>query len=110
MHKYRPTLLIYRIKNQPSPFAAFSVPQNEMLPVATFTDPVLHFIAVTAYQNQNIIKLKIKYNPFAKGFREGNERKRYSDSPGNYIQFFNILPFCFLVFAQLNFALQVDKA
>lgn len=41
------------------------------------------FIAVTAYQNSEVTQLKISYNPFAKGFREGSERdrKRTSTSP-----------------------------
>ncbi|KAE9416657.1 hypothetical protein Angca_009930, partial [Angiostrongylus cantonensis] len=34
------------------------------------------FIAVTAYQNTTITQLKIEHNPFAKGFRDGGERKR----------------------------------
>jgi len=33
-------------------------------------------MAVTAYQNEDITKLKIKHNPFAKGFREEQTRKR----------------------------------
>lgn len=36
----------------------------------TFVFPVTAFIGVTAYQNDNITKLKIENNPFAKGFRE----------------------------------------
>ncbi|KAK6012883.1 T-box, partial [Ostertagia ostertagi] len=41
------------------------------------------FIAVTAYQNNEVTQLKISHNPFAKGFREGSERdrKRTSTSP-----------------------------
>ncbi|KHJ85277.1 T-box, partial [Oesophagostomum dentatum] len=41
------------------------------------------FIAVTAYQNNEVTQLKISHNPFAKGFREGSERdrKRTSISP-----------------------------
>lgn len=31
-------------------------------------------MAVTAYQNQLITKLKIEKNPFAKGFRDPNGR------------------------------------
>uniref|UniRef100_A0A671LZY9 T-box transcription factor 16, like n=1 Tax=Sinocyclocheilus anshuiensis TaxID=1608454 RepID=A0A671LZY9_9TELE len=42
-----------------------------------FTFPEAAFIAVTAYQNQEITKLKIDNNPFAKGFRDnGLNRKR----------------------------------
>ena len=81
MHKYRPRIVIYRIK-QPSPFAGFSFPHSDMALVTSYSNPIMDFIAVTAYQNQKTIKLKIKYNPFAKGFREGNERKRCSESPG----------------------------
>ena len=34
--------------------------------------PETVFIAVTAYQNQLITKLKIDSNPFAKGFRDSS--------------------------------------
>ena len=46
----------------------------------TFTSTA--FIAVTAYQNSQVTKLKIAHNPFAKGFRERQTvptRKRVSD-------------------------------
>ena len=32
------------------------------------------FVAVTAYQNASMTQLKINHNPFAKGFREGQEK------------------------------------
>ncbi|XP_044013906.1 T-box transcription factor TBX3-like [Aphidius gifuensis] len=38
-------------------------------PSMSFTLNETQFIAVTAYQNENITKLKINNNPFAKGFR-----------------------------------------
>ncbi|KAI3380268.1 hypothetical protein SNEBB_004894 [Seison nebaliae] len=38
----------------------------------TFSFPETTFIAVTAYQNQLITKLKIDCNPFAKGFRDAS--------------------------------------
>ncbi|KAL5010034.1 hypothetical protein ScPMuIL_012339 [Solemya velum] len=37
--------------------------------------PQTSFIAVTAYQNQEITRLKIARNPFAKGFRESNKHR-----------------------------------
>uniref|UniRef100_A0A8C1NYF5 T-box transcription factor 22 n=1 Tax=Cyprinus carpio TaxID=7962 RepID=A0A8C1NYF5_CYPCA len=40
--------------------------------VCTFSFPETQFTTVTAYQNQQITKLKIDRNPFAKGFRERN--------------------------------------
>ncbi|KAL4233677.1 T-box transcription factor tbx18 [Mactra antiquata] len=39
----------------------------------TATFPQTSFIAVTAYQNQEITRLKIARNPFAKGFREAGK-------------------------------------
>lgn len=40
-----------------------------------FTFPETAFITVTAYQNQQITKLKIDSNPFAKGFREATRNR-----------------------------------
>ncbi|VDP16342.1 unnamed protein product [Heligmosomoides polygyrus] len=50
---------------------------------SSFRFDFMTFIAVTAYQNSEVTQLKISYNPFAKGFREGSERdrKRTSTSP-----------------------------
>ncbi|KAJ1370585.1 hypothetical protein KIN20_032345 [Parelaphostrongylus tenuis] len=45
-------------------------------PIARIRLPQTEFIAVTAYQNSTITQLKIEHNPFAKGFRDGGERKR----------------------------------
>ena len=56
------------------PFATFS----------TYTFPNTSFIAVTAYQNSRVTKLKIEHNPFAKGFRErqnGQKRSPPTISP-----------------------------
>ncbi|KAM6973248.1 MAX dimerization protein MGA a [Aplochiton taeniatus] len=38
--------------------------------VTTFTFPQTEFITVPSYQNPHFTKLKIDYNPFAKGFKE----------------------------------------
>ena len=43
--------------------------------VNVFTFAETEFMAVTAYQNEAITKLKIEHNPFAKGFRDGQNRK-----------------------------------
>lgn len=40
----------------------------------TFPFPETQFIAVTAYQNEEVTSLKIKYNPFAKAFLDAKER------------------------------------
>lgn len=41
--------------------------------------PETQFIAVTAYQNEEITALKIKYNPFAKAFLDAKERSDHKD-------------------------------
>lgn len=42
--------------------------------VLTYRYPETQFIAVTAYQNEEVTNLKIKYNPFAKAFLDAKER------------------------------------
>ncbi|KAK5644885.1 hypothetical protein RI129_006185 [Pyrocoelia pectoralis] len=68
MHQYQPTIVIAKtIDPRATPW---------MLPTCTAVAfPETQFIAVTAYQNAQVIKLKIEHNPFAKGFRENEEGK-----------------------------------
>uniref|UniRef100_A0A915EI89 T-box domain-containing protein n=1 Tax=Ditylenchus dipsaci TaxID=166011 RepID=A0A915EI89_9BILA len=66
MHKYQPVISIYDMSSE----------RKDLKPIYTFTPKETQFIAVTAYQSENIIKLKVQHNPFAKGFREGSVRKR----------------------------------
>ncbi|XP_064599118.1 T-box transcription factor TBX20-like [Liolophura sinensis] len=70
MHKYQPRIHIIRKKN------GDQIPQfaDDLKPEVyrTFVFPECKFIAVTAYQNQLITKLKIDSNPFAKGFRDSS--------------------------------------
>ncbi|XP_035383285.1 T-box transcription factor TBX6L isoform X2 [Electrophorus electricus] len=67
MHKYQPRL---HIVQAPDPCGGY----------LRFTLPEAAFIAVTAYHNHEITKLKIDNNPFAKGFRDdGLNRKRFRD-------------------------------
>ena len=58
MHKYTPRIVI--IRESPNPTVSY------------FTFPETTFIAVTAYQNENITQLKIQNNPFAKAFRDAD--------------------------------------
>ncbi|KAG4076787.1 hypothetical protein HA402_009133 [Bradysia odoriphaga] len=66
MHKYQPRLIVVRTTDPNqitwSPFQSFTFPETE-------------FVAVTAYQNDRITKLKIDNNPFAKGFRETGQSR-----------------------------------
>ncbi|KYN07472.1 T-box protein 2, partial [Cyphomyrmex costatus] len=69
MHKYVPKIWIIRCANATSYSELFSHP------AASFIFKETEFIAVTAYQNENITKLKIDNNPFAKGFRETGQSR-----------------------------------
>lgn len=64
-------------------------------------------MAVTAYQNQLITKLKIEKNPFAKGFRDPNGRSPEYDLyvSVNFYQTVQIYSstFCFLLKYCKNF-------
>uniref|UniRef100_A0A8D3D143 T-box domain-containing protein n=1 Tax=Scophthalmus maximus TaxID=52904 RepID=A0A8D3D143_SCOMX len=63
MHKYKPRVHI--IRHDPR-MDLFSFPETE-------------FTTVTAYQNQQITKLKIDRNPFAKGFRDPGRNRGVLD-------------------------------
>jgi len=65
MHKYQPRVHILRKRDH-----ATSVIDLNSKEAKTFEFPETSFIAVTAYQNQLITRLKIDSNPFAKGFRD----------------------------------------
>ncbi|XP_011505963.1 PREDICTED: T-box-containing protein TBX6L-like [Ceratosolen solmsi marchali] len=67
MHKYIPRIWIIRCDDVTSMRDLYNNPSS------CFTFRETEFIAVTAYQNENITKLKIDNNPFAKGFRESGQ-------------------------------------
>ncbi|XP_055624595.1 T-box transcription factor TBX6-like [Toxorhynchites rutilus septentrionalis] len=66
MHKYQPRIHVIKTSD-PS--------QIPWSPQSPFTFPETEFVAVTAYQNDRITKLKIDNNPFAKGFRETGQSR-----------------------------------
>ncbi|XP_060081063.1 T-box transcription factor TBX20-like [Ylistrum balloti] len=68
MHKYQPRIHIVK-KKATTPNTITNLEGEEY---RTFVYPETVFIAVTAYQNQLITKLKIDSNPFAKGFRDSS--------------------------------------
>ncbi|XP_054734878.1 T-box transcription factor TBX6-like [Anastrepha obliqua] len=75
MHKYQSRLHIIRTSD---------LTQLPWAPQQAFVFPETEFVAVTAYQNDRITKLKIDNNPFAKGFREtGQSRCKRKLSPLN---------------------------
>ncbi|CAF0859517.1 unnamed protein product [Didymodactylos carnosus] len=67
LHKYEPKIRISQVIHT-------SKRANETIPVYTTSFPETEFIAVTAYQNDDITALKIRYNPFAKAFLDTNKR------------------------------------
>ncbi|KAM9376809.1 T-box transcription factor TBX22 [Pholidichthys leucotaenia] len=76
MHKYKPRVHI--IRHDPR----LDLSQIQSLPaegVNTFSFPETEFTTVTAYQNQQITKLKIDRNPFAKGFRDPGRNRGVLD-------------------------------
>ncbi|XP_032147355.1 T-box transcription factor TBX19 isoform X2 [Sapajus apella] len=68
LHKYEPQVHIVRVGSA-----------HRMVMNCSF--PETQFIAVTAYQNEEITALKIKYNPFAKAFLDAKERNHLRDIP-----------------------------
>lgn len=70
MHKYQPRIHI--VKKRDNLNEATSITNLDAEEFRTFIFPETVFIAVTAYQNQLITKLKIDSNPFAKGFRDSS--------------------------------------
>ncbi|CAG9767610.1 unnamed protein product [Ceutorhynchus assimilis] len=71
LHKYEPRVHLVRVG-------------TESRRVMTFPFPETQFIAVTAYQNEEVTSLKIKYNPFAKAFLDAKERPDNVYQRGDY--------------------------
>ncbi|XP_062422659.1 T-box transcription factor T isoform X3 [Pungitius pungitius] len=66
LHKYEPRIHILRVGGPRRMISSHSFPETQ-------------FIAVTAYQNEEITALKIKHNPFAKAFLDAKERSDHKD-------------------------------
>ncbi|XP_072018737.1 T-box transcription factor T homolog isoform X2 [Amphiura filiformis] len=68
LHRYEPRIHIIRVGGQ----------EKQRL-IGSFSFSETQFIAVTAYQNEDITQLKIKYNPFAKAFLDIKEKTDHTD-------------------------------
>uniref|UniRef100_A0A8C0GRQ6 T-box domain-containing protein n=1 Tax=Chelonoidis abingdonii TaxID=106734 RepID=A0A8C0GRQ6_CHEAB len=66
LHKYEPRVHIVKVGGPQKAISSFAFPETQ-------------FIAVTAYQNEEITALKIKHNPFAKAFLDAKERCNSKD-------------------------------
>ncbi|XP_040924920.1 T-box transcription factor TBX15 isoform X1 [Betta splendens] len=73
MHKYQPRVHVIRKDFSSDLSPNKPVPSGEG--VKTFSFPETVFTTVTAYQNQQITRLKIDRNPFAKGFRDSGRNR-----------------------------------
>lgn len=88
MHKYQPRLHIIEHVEGPEQIRVNSlepVPVGHPL-VHTFIFQETSFITVTAYQNQQITRLKIERNPFAKGFRNSGRNKNSNYDPASDVR------------------------
>ncbi|XP_039274680.2 T-box transcription factor T-like isoform X1 [Styela clava] len=74
LHKYEPRIHVVRVGGE----------AGAQRTIATFSFPETKFIAVTAYQNEEVTSLKIKHNPFAKAFLDAKERPEQSTDFSNY--------------------------
>ncbi|XP_078540134.1 T-box transcription factor T-A-like [Lissotriton helveticus] len=66
LHKYEPRIHVMKVGGPQKMINSFAFPETQ-------------FIAVTAYQNEEITALKIKHNPFAKAFLDAKERSDSRD-------------------------------
>ncbi|XP_049752620.1 T-box transcription factor TBX18 isoform X3 [Elephas maximus indicus] len=75
MHKYQPRVHVIRKDCGDDLSPIKPVPSGEGVKAFSFPETV--FTTVTAYQNQQITRLKIDRNPFAKGFRDSGRNRKY---------------------------------
>ncbi|KAK1170797.1 hypothetical protein AOXY_G7729 [Acipenser oxyrinchus oxyrinchus] len=73
MHKYQPRVHVIRKECGEDLSPVKAVPVGEGVKSVSF--PETAFTTVTAYQNQQITRLKIDRNPFAKGFRDSGRNR-----------------------------------
>ncbi|EFO16715.2 hypothetical protein LOAG_11788 [Loa loa] len=80
MHKYCPILYIYKVYATPALcLDGSTILTNQYQLMKNFTDQIMEFIAVTAYQNQRIIEMKKIHNSYARGQR-GTIKSRSNDN------------------------------
>ena len=75
LHKYEPRIIVYKLNSN----------MREKIAEASFSET--QFIAVTAYQNEEITSLKIRFNPFAKAFLDVRERPDRDNNDEDNAQF-----------------------
>ncbi|XP_078256370.1 LOW QUALITY PROTEIN: T-box transcription factor TBX18 [Rhinoraja longicauda] len=73
MHKYQPRVHVIRKECGEELSPVKPIPRGDGVKHFSFSETV--FTTVTAYQNQQITRLKIDRNPFAKGFRDSGRNR-----------------------------------
>uniref|UniRef100_A0A0R3S2H9 T-box domain-containing protein n=1 Tax=Elaeophora elaphi TaxID=1147741 RepID=A0A0R3S2H9_9BILA len=85
MHKYRPILYIHKVYATPALcLDGSTILTNQYQLVKSFTDQIMEFIAVTAYQNQRIIEMKKIHNSYARGQRGGTTRNNNNNNNNTF--------------------------
>ncbi|KAK4468919.1 hypothetical protein MN116_007586 [Schistosoma mekongi] len=86
MHYYIPRISIVRLNhpygNQSNCYHSTSnslLQSNQLELIGAYIIPGTQFYTVTAYQNPDVIRIKINNNPFAKGFRNRQDTDDFSE-------------------------------
>ena len=74
LHKFEPRLHIIKVEANSD--------LNRI--IKTVNLPLTQFMAVTAYQNEEVTHLKIDHNPFAKAFKDSRDRPT-STAPSSHL-------------------------
>ncbi|ODN05058.1 T-related protein [Orchesella cincta] len=74
LHKYEPRVHVFRVGTDTPVSPEILIRNSEYTRSTVHPLPETQFIAVTAYQNEEVTALKIRHNPFAKAFLDAKER------------------------------------
>ena len=77
LHKYEPRVHVMKVPGAGGVTSGETGGQQSWM----FPFPATQFVAVTAYQNEDVTALKIKHNPFAKAFLDAKERPPVTPPP-----------------------------
>ncbi|CAH8597775.1 unnamed protein product [Schistosoma intercalatum] len=86
MHYYIPRISVVRLMDNQSNYyhptsssSGISSQSNQLELIGSYIIPGTQFYTVTAYQNPDVIRIKINNNPFAKGFRNRQDTDDFND-------------------------------
>ncbi|XP_018653438.1 t-box protein-related [Schistosoma mansoni] len=79
MHYYIPRISVVRLNNSMNNQSNCYHSSNQLELIGSYIIPGTQFYTVTAYQNPDVIRIKINNNPFAKGFRNRQDTDDFND-------------------------------